>query len=46
MIGGLIMASLTTGLQMLNAPAAATYVIKGAVLVLAVVADMYFKRNK
>ena len=46
MIGGLIMASLTTGLQMLNAPAASTYVIKGAVLVLAVVADMYFKRNK
>jgi D-xylose transport system permease protein len=46
MIGGLIMASLTTGLQMLNAPAASTYVIKGAVLVLAVVADMYFKRGK
>jgi D-xylose transport system permease protein len=46
MIGGLIMASLTTGLQMLNAPAAATYVIKGTVLVVAVVADMYFKRNR
>ncbi len=46
MIGGLIMASLTTGLQMLNAPAASTYVIKGAVLVLAVVADMYFKKDK
>ncbi len=46
MIGGLIMASLTTGLQMLNAPAASTYVIKGAVLVLAVVADMYFKKSK
>ena len=46
MIGGLIMASLTTGLQMLNAPAASTYVIKGMVLVVAVVADMYFKRNK
>jgi D-xylose transport system permease protein len=46
MIGGLIMASLTTGLQMLNAPAASTYVIKGAVLVLAVVADMYFKKTK
>jgi D-xylose transport system permease protein len=45
MIGGMIMASLTTGLQMLNAPAASTYVIKGAVLVLAVVADMYFKKS-
>jgi D-xylose transport system permease protein len=46
MIGGLIMASLSTGLQMLNAPAASTYVIRGTILVLAVIADMYFKRNK
>lgn len=46
MIGGLIMASLSTGLQMLNAPPATTYVIKGVVLVVAVIADMYFKRNK
>jgi D-xylose transport system permease protein len=46
MVGGLIMASLSTGLQMLNAPAASTYVIRGTILVLAVVADMYFKRNK
>ncbi len=46
MIGGLIMASLSTGLQMLNAPAAATYVIKGAVLVLAVLLDVSLKRDR
>ncbi len=46
MVGGLIMASLSTGLQMLNAPPAATYVIKGVVLVVAVIADMYFKKSK
>jgi D-xylose transport system permease protein len=45
MIGGLIVASLSTGLQMLNAPPAATYVIKGGVLVLAVLLDVYLKRN-
>ncbi len=45
MIGGLIVASLSTGLQMLNAPPATTYVIKGGVLVLAVLLDVYLKRN-
>jgi len=45
MIGGLIMASLSTGLQMLNAPPALTYVIKGSVLVFAVLLDVYLKRN-
>ncbi len=45
MIGGLIMASLSTGLQMVNAPPATTYVVKGAVLVLAVLGDVYFKKN-
>ena len=45
MIGGLIMANLSTGLQMLNAPPALTYVIKGAVLVFAVLLDVYLKRN-
>jgi D-xylose transport system permease protein len=45
MIGGLIMASLSTGLQMLNAPPAATYVIKGVVLVVAVLLDVYFKKK-
>jgi D-xylose transport system permease protein len=46
MIGGLIMASLTTGLQMLNAPAAATYVVKGIVLILAVLLDVSLKRDR
>ena len=46
MIGGLIMASLTNGLQMLNVPAAYQYVVKGAVLILAVYADVYFKKNR
>ena len=46
MIGGLIMASLTTGLQMLNAPAAATYVVKGTVLILAVLLDVSLKRDR
>jgi D-xylose transport system permease protein len=46
MIGGLIMASLSTGLQMVNAPPAITYVAKGVVLVLAVLLDVYFKRDR
>jgi D-xylose transport system permease protein len=46
MIGGLIMASLTTGLQMLNAPAATTYVVKGIVLILAVLLDVSLKRDR
>jgi D-xylose transport system permease protein len=46
LIGSLIMASLTTGLQMLNVPPAWQYVVKGAVLVVAVYADVYFKKNR
>jgi len=46
MIGGLIMASLSTGLQMMNVPPATTYVVKGVVLVLAVLLDMSFKKEK
>jgi D-xylose transport system permease protein len=46
MIGGAIMASLTTGLQMLNAPPATTYVVRGVVLVLAVLLDVYFKKER
>ena len=45
MIGGLIMASLSTGLQMLNVPPATTYVVKGVVLILAVLLDVYFKKT-
>lgn len=45
-IGALIMASLTSGLQMLNVPAAWQYILKGLVLILAVYADVYMKRNQ
>ncbi|HNT78693.1 MAG TPA: sugar ABC transporter permease [Anaerolineae bacterium] len=46
MIGSLIMASITNGLQILNVPASWQYVVKGAVLVLAVYMDVYFKKNR
>ena len=45
LIGALIMASLTTGLQMTNTPAAWQYMLKGIVLVIAVYADVRMKRN-
>ena len=46
LIGALIMSSLTTGLQMLNVAPAWQYLLKGIVLVLAVYADVYFKKNR
>lgn len=46
MIGSLIMSSLTNGLQMMNVQPAWQYLLKGIVLVLAVYADVYFKKNK
>jgi D-xylose transport system permease protein len=46
LIGALIMTSLTTGLQMLNVAPAWQYLVKGLVLVLAVYADITFKKNK
>jgi D-xylose transport system permease protein len=45
MVGSLIMASLTNGLQIMNVPAAWQYLLKGAVLVLAVYGDVYLKRK-
>jgi D-xylose transport system permease protein len=45
-VGALIMASLTSGLQMLNVPAAWQYILKGIVLVLAVYTDVYMKKNR
>lgn len=45
-IGALIMASLTSGLQMMNVTAAWQYILKGLVLVLAVLADVYLKKNQ
>lgn len=46
LIGSLIMASLTSGLQMMNVPAAWQYILKGIVLVVAVYADVYLKKNR
>ena len=46
MIGALIMTSLTNGLQIMNVAPAWQYVLKGAVLVLAVYSDVYFKKNR
>lgn len=45
MIGALIIASLSTGLQMMNVAPAWQYVLKAIVLVLAVLADVYFKKK-
>jgi D-xylose transport system permease protein len=45
LVGALIMASLNTGLQMMNVAPAWQYVLRGLVLVLAVIADVYFKKN-
>jgi D-xylose transport system permease protein len=46
MVGGLITTSLSNGLQILNVQPAWQYVLKGIVLVLAVYADVYFKKNR
>jgi D-xylose transport system permease protein len=46
LIGALIIASLSTGLQMMNVAPAWQYVLKAIVLVLAVFADVYFKKNR
>ena len=45
MIGALIIASLTNGLQIMNVPAAYQYVVSGIVLVVAVAVDMRMKRR-
>ena len=46
LIGALIMTSLTTGLQMMNVAPAWQYLVKGLVLVVAVYADISFKKAK
>jgi D-xylose transport system permease protein len=46
MIGSLIITGLTNGLQIMNVPSAWQYVISGLVLVIAVGADMFMKRNR
>ena len=46
LIGALIIASLTTGLQMLNVAPAWQYVLKAIILIAAVYADVYFKKHR
>lgn len=46
MIGAMIMASLTNGLQIMNVPSAWQYVLSGLVLVIAVFLDRVMKRNR
>jgi D-xylose transport system permease protein len=46
LIGALIIGSLTTGLQMMNVAPAWQYVVKAVILVLAVLVDYYFKKNR
>jgi D-xylose transport system permease protein len=46
MIGALIIASLTNGLQIMNVPAAWQYVVSGMVLVVAVAIDVRMKQNR
>lgn len=46
LVGALIMSSINTGLQMLNVAPAWQYLVKGAVLVVAVYADVRFKRSR
>lgn len=46
LIGALIIASLTTGLQMLDVAPAWQYVVKAIILVTAVLLDYYFKRHR
>ncbi len=46
LIGALIIASLTNGMQMMNFAPAWQYVVKAIILVLAVLLDVYFKRTR
>jgi D-xylose transport system permease protein len=46
LIGALVLASLTTGLQMMNVQPAWQYVVKAVILIVAVYADFYFKQHR
>ena len=46
LIGSLIMATLSNGLQILDTPPAWQPIVKGIVLVLAVLIDVYFRKNR
>ena len=45
MVGALIMASVTNGLQIMNVPSSWQYVVNGLVLVVAVFGDVYLKKR-
>jgi D-xylose transport system permease protein len=46
LIGSLIMSSLSNGLQILDTPPAYATIVKGIVLILAVLADVQFRKNR
>ena len=46
LIGALIIGSLSTGLQMMNVAPAWQFVVKAIILVVAVLADVYFKKSR
>jgi D-xylose transport system permease protein len=46
MVGSLIIASISNGLQIMNVPPAWQYVVKGVVLVIAVYADVQLKKKR
>jgi D-xylose transport system permease protein len=46
MVGALIMATLTNGLQIMDVPSAWQFVVKAIVLILAVYADVQLKKNR
>ena len=46
LIGSMIMTSLSNGLQIMNVQPAWQYLVKGAVLMLAVYVDVYFKKSR
>lgn len=46
LVGALIMASITNGLQIMNIGPAWQYMVKGLVLIVAVFADVYFNKNR
>jgi D-xylose transport system permease protein len=46
LVGALIMASITNGLQLMNIGPSWQYMVKGIILIIAVFADVYFNKNR
>jgi D-xylose transport system permease protein len=46
LVGALIMATITNGLQLMNIGPAWQYMVKGTILIIAVFADVYFNKNR